>query len=343
MPLIIPDGFNIETFATGVPGARVIVQDGMGNFWVSRTSAGIVSQLEMGDDGKVKAVHDVFRGLNNPHGLAVDPERGMTLYIAEENKISRAYLYSDGPIETVAALPAAGRHYTRTLGFGPDGKLYVSIGSTCDVCVEKDPEIAAIISMNADGSDRQIVARGLRNSVFFDWNYVTGDLYATDMGRDQLGDDLPPEEVNIIRQGNHYGWPFCYGDRVRDISFQRSTEFDCSETVAPHLTMPAHIAPLGLTFIPEEGWPEEYWYDLLVAQHGSWNSTSKVGYKVVRLPLDAQGNSEGPAVDFVSGWLSGNTVYGRPVDVMAVPGGTLYITDDKAGVVYGVRINESPR
>lgn len=322
---------KIEVFARNLPGARVIARDSLGNFWVSRPGAGVVTQLEIGSGGMVVRQNDVLRGLRNPHGLAIDPS-GMTLYVAEETAMKKVSLYSDGPIETVAALPPGGRHTTRTIAWGPDDRIYVSIGSTCDACIEANPEHGSIISLFPDGSDRKTVATGLRNAVFFDWSYVTGALFATDMGRDDLGDDLPPEEVNIIAPGTHYGWPYCYGNRIRDALV--SGTFDCSTTVSPHIELPAHIAPLGLAFIPEEGWPEEWWYDLLVAEHGSWNSSVKVGYKIVRIPLNAEGKPEGKPVDFVTGFLQGDAVKGRPVDLMIEPGGTLYISDDKAGMIY---------
>lgn len=336
----LPREFTAEVFAANLPGARTIVQDGQGNFWVSQPGEGTVSRLEVDPEiGSVRAAPPVFKSLQRPHGLAVDPKRGMTLYIAEEHRIVRAPLYSDGTIEEVAALPEGGNHWTRSVGFGPDGRLYVSAGSTCNACIEGDDRRAAMFSMLPDGTDERIVATGLRNSVFFTWNPVDASLWATDMGRDHLGDSLPPEEVNVIRSGGHYGWPFCYGARVRDEDFQGWRPFDCATTVPPRIQLPAHTAPLGLAFIPEEGWPEEYWYDLIVALHGSWNSSVKVGYKLVRIPLDARGNVEGPAEDFMTGFLAGGDAWGRPVDVKAMPGGALYVTDDRAGVVYRVYKN----
>lgn len=333
MNLTVPPGMRAEIFASNLSGARDIVQDGFGNFWVSRPAAGVVTHLEM-SGSTVRAAYDIFRGLNGPHGLVIDYTTGIDLFIAEETEIKKARLYSDAPVQTIARLPAGGRHSTRTLGIGPDDRLYVSIGSTCDVCVEENELHGTIISMTKDGEDQKIVARGLRNAVFFTWSFVDGSMWATDMGRDMLGDDLPLEEVNKITEGAHYGWPFCYGDRVRDTSFQPTTHFDCATTVPPALTLPAHIAPLGLAFVTEEGWPEDYWYDLLVAEHGSWNSTTPVGYKVVRIPLDAHGNREGETVDFLTGFHTGSAVNGRPVEIMVQPGGTLFITDDKKGVVY---------
>lgn len=342
LPLTIPAGFRMETMATGLSNARVIVQDGFGNFWVSRPDAGVVTQLEMSGSTVVRA-NDVLRGLRKPHGLAIDPANGMDLYIAEETAIKHVPLYSDGPLTTVTTLPAGGRHTSRTIAFGPDGRLYVSIGSTCDVCVEENDLHGTIISLNTDGTDQRIEAGGLRNAVFFTWHPVDGSMWATEMGRDMLGNDLPPEEINVIHGGRTYGWPFCYGDRVRDMRFQPQTQADCTQTEPPRYTLPAHTAPLGLAFIPEEGWPEEYWYDLLVAQHGSWNSTTPVGYKIVRIPLDAQGNREGDTVDFISGFRAGGTVHGRPVDLVAQPGGILYITDDRRGVVYRMTTQSEAR
>jgi glucose/arabinose dehydrogenase len=326
---------RVEIFAKDLSGARVMVRDSFGNMWVSRPKAGVVTLLEM-SGSVVTNQYDVFRDLRNPHGLAMNNE-GTILYIAEETSIKKAILYSDAPVETIATLPAGGRHFTRTIGFGPDNRLYVSIGSTCDSCVEANELHGTIISMNEDGSDRRIFARGLRNAIFFDWSYVDGQMYATEMGRDTLGDVTPPDEIDRITEGANYGWPYCYGDRIRDERI--SKDYDCSATEPPHIALPAHVAPLGLAFIPEEGWPEEWWYDLLVAEHGSWNSSVKVGYKIVRIPLDAQGNQEGEPVDFLTGFLDGNTVKGRPVDLMIEPGGTLYVSDDGAGVVYKVNVN----
>ncbi|MEX2054788.1 MAG: PQQ-dependent sugar dehydrogenase [Candidatus Andersenbacteria bacterium] len=340
-PLTLPTGFSISIFADDLPGARVLVRDAFGNFWVSQPSQGTVSTIEV-RDGAAQAVHPVFRDLQNPHGLAVDPEQQTMLYIAEEEKVSRVPLYSDGSIEPILDLPAGGRHRTRTLGFGPDGRLYLSIGSTCDVCEEADPRHAAIFSFNPDGTDFKGFARGLRNAVFFSWSYLDGRMWATEMGRDMLGDDLPPDEINIIRADGDYGWPNCYGQNILDTDFHQDDHLhELAHCVEPyqlpsHIDLPAHSAPLGLAFIPEEGWPEEYWHDLLVAYHGSWNRTEPTGYKVVRLKLDEQGKYQG-SEDFITGWLDDDETLGRPVDLRAEPGGILYVSDDKAGVIYKVQ------
>ena len=215
----------------------------------------------------------------------------------------------------------------------------LSIGSTCDVCIENDERHAAIFSMNTDGTDFKKVASGLRNSVFFDWSYVDGRMWATEMGRDNLGDNLPPDEINIIESGKNYGWPFCYGKNILDTKFN-SSEISCSEKAPSHVDLQAHSAPLGLAFVPEEGWPEDYWYDLIVALHGSWNRSEPTGYKLVRIKLDAKGNYEGQE-DFVTGWLKPVQAQasGRPVDVRIFPGGTMYVSDDKAGAIYKINYN----
>ena len=337
-PLTLPQDFSISIFASDLEGARVIVQDGLGNFWLSRTKEGIISQLIV-RDGEVAEQHDIFKDLKRPHGLAVDPQDPFLLYFAEEDKISKVRLYSEGEPELIKALPEGGRHFTRTLMFGPDDKLYVSIGSSCDACQEEDNLRAKIFVMDRDGSGFEEFASGLRNAVFMDIEPITGKIWATEMGRDFLGDDLPPDEINIIEEGNDYGWPTCYGKNVHDEVFDAKTYdiYPCTEPekIQSHIDLPAHSAPLGLAFIPEEGWPEEYWYDLLVAYHGSWNRTEPTGYKVVRHRLDGEGNYLGEE-DFISGWLSEEGALGRPVDILTQVGGIMYITDDKAGVVYKI-------
>lgn len=338
--LKVPDGFQMSVFADGLPGARVIVQDPLGNFWVSRPSDGVVTTLEMNQDGSVARKTDVFKGLNYPHGLALD---GTMLYVAESNRISRAPLYSERGLEKIADLPGTGGHVSRTIAFGPDGRLYVSIGSSCNVCHEENQMRAKIFSMKKDGSDLKEVARGLRNSVFFTWSYVDGRMWATDMGRDLLGDDLPPDEINIIRQGKNYGWPNCYGKNIHDDAFDKNTYIrnPCMEPfeMPSHVDLQAHSAPLGLAFVPEEGWPEKYWHNLIVAYHGSWNRSAPTGYKLVRIKLDAMGKYLGTE-DFITGWLKDGKAIGRPVDILARPGGTAFITDDFAGVIYKLNLKK---
>lgn len=368
MPLAIPHGFSIEVFAKDLPGARVMAFDPFGNLWVSQTSQGTISLVEV-QEGKAVRHGPVLRGLENPHGLAFDPKFPSSLYFAEEDKISRVAVYSDGKPEQIVDLPSGGGHFTRTISFGPadstsppqagptssphDDRLYVSIGSSCNVCVERDSRRAKIFSMNRDGSDFREFARGLRNTVFFTWSEVDGRMWGTDMGRDLIGEDFPPDEINIIEANKNYGWPYCYGKNIQDQTFSRSADgLICNEKTGgqeqpSHIDIPAHSAPLGLAFVPEStAWPEEYWHDLFVAYHGSWNRDKPAGYKVVRMKLDANGNFLG-AEDFIAGWLpenilargplAGEIALGRPVHIIIQPNGTMYISDDKAGVIYKVR------
>ena len=336
LPLQIPAGFHLSILAKNLSGVRVLALDPYGNLWVSRPSAGVVTSLEV-RDGKVVASQDIFRGLNKPHGLVFDPQSPFTLYIAEEDKISRTTVYSDAPLEKIADLPTGGRHTTRTLLFGSDNRLYVSIGSSCDVCNESDPRRAAVYVLNKDGSDFQPYATGLRNAVFLTLNPWTQQIWTTEMGRDYLGDNLPPDEINILQAGGNYGWPTCYGKNIHDTDFDQNVYIraPCSEPfeIPSYIDLPAHSAPLGLAFFPET-WPKEYQNDLLVAYHGSWNRTEPTGYKIVRLDFDASGNYVG-SKDFVSGWLTkSGSALGRPVDILIQDNGLIYISDDKAGVVY---------
>jgi glucose/arabinose dehydrogenase len=339
-PLTLPDGFDISVAAKGLNGVRVMAFDDRGNLWVSQTSEGVVTRLRVNTStGDFDLKEDVFTGLRKPHGLAFDYRDYSKLYIAEEHRVVVADLSAGSVIQKIADLPTeGGGHSTRTIEFGPDGRLYVSIGSSCNVCNESDERRSAIYSMNADGSDFKQFARGLRNAVFFDWSYVDGRMWATEMGRDFLGNNSPPDELNVIQEGANYGWPYCYGKNVRDTNFG-GTQGDnpCVEPAFMPSTvdLQAHSAPLGLAFVPEEGWPEDMWYNLIVAYHGSWNRTEPTGYKLVKIKLDAQGNYSGTE-DFITGWLTPDGVLGRPVDVLIQPGGVMYVSDDKAGVVYKI-------
>lgn len=338
LPLTLPEGFSLSYFAKNLASPRVLTWDPQGTLLASIPSQGkVVALPDSNSDGVSDEMITVIEGLNLPHGLAFYDGK---LYVAETNQIA-VYDYhvetrKAGNKKKLVDLPAGGNHFSRTIGFGPDGKLYVSIGSSCNVCVEKDPRRAKIYVSNPDGTDFRAYASGLRNSVFFVWHPVSGDMWATDMGRDLLGDNTPFEEVNIIRDGGFYGWPYCYNNNVHDRSFDSSdaAQKKCAESVAPHITFQAHSAPLGLAFIPDN-WPKEYRGDLLVSYHGSWNRSDPTGYKVVRFDLDARLNSIGES-DFLSGFLEKAGATGRPVDVLFDTKGVLFITDDKSGVIYRI-------
>lgn len=343
LPLKLPAGFSISIFAKNLPGARVMAFDRFGNMWVSRTSDGAVALLEVGDDGNVRNQGDVFRDLKKPHGLAFDPELGTRLFIAEENRVRAFATYSEDPGSTILdGLPSAGGHFTRTIAFGPDGKLYISIGSSCNVCHESDEKRAAILRFDLGTKVSEIFARGLRNTVFFGWHPSTKAMWGTEMGRDWLGDDTPPDEINVIEEGKNYGWPNCYGKNIHDNDFDKNT-YIRNPCMAPFETpsvidIPAHSAPLGLAFIPQDSkWPKEYWGNLLVAFHGSWNRTKPTGYKVVRYVFNEQGTVSSEQ-DFISGWLTSEGALGRPVDILVKADGTMYLSDDKAGVIYRIAV-----
>ncbi|MFA6106792.1 MAG: PQQ-dependent sugar dehydrogenase [Patescibacteria group bacterium] len=343
LPLSLLAGFSISIFADNLPGARVIEFDRAGNIYLSRTGEGRITFIEI-KDGKKVSQKDIFSGLDGPHGLAFDPEKPEILYFAEENRISRVdagKLLAGEKVnpEKIADLPFGAGHSTRTLIFGRDGRLYVSIGSSCNVCNEADNRRAKIFSMNKDGSDFREYARGLRNSVFMALHPKTGEIYATEMGRDLLGDNLPPDEINIIKDKGNYGWPICYGKNIHDTVFDKNTYIrnPCAEPFeTPSLIdLPAHSAPLGLAFIPEEGFGNDLAGNLLVAFHGSWNRSRKTGYKVVMIKINEKG--EGQIEDFITGWLTvKEEVLGRPVDIKIGPDKAIFITDDNRGVIYRV-------
>ncbi len=352
--LSFADRMTVSVFAKDLGGPRVLAFDPDGTLLVSLPARGeIVALPDDNADGAADRVIVVASGLNRPHGMAF---RQSTLYVGETNQVA-VFDYDEkikkaSNKKKVIDLPAGGNHVTRTIGFGPDGRLYISVGSSCNVCEEKDSRRAKILvaevgsgqkgsgSRDFQGLTPTIFAAGLRNSVFFTWHPKTREMWATDMGRDLIGDNIPPEEVNIVKQDGNYGWPYCWGNRVHDDDFDPSGTFVdfCKTTEPPHIAFQAHSAPLGLAFIPDS-WPAEYRGDLLVSFHGSWNRTEPTGYKVARFDLDQNGKSLGES-DFISGWLpaggSAGDVTGRPVDLLFDAQGTLFISDDKAGSVYRV-------
>lgn len=345
-PLQIPDGFRLSVFASGMSKPRDIVRDPNGTLLVSDMGAGIVYALA---DANADTVADensiLLSGLNTPHGLALNcAGETCTLYVATTERVT-AYEYDPAVSKAsnprmIVDLPTGGQHTTRSLLFLPDRadhQLLISIGSSCNACEEDDERRAAIVAVNADGSDPKLYATGLRNSVFMTEDPSTRGVWATEMGRDLLGDDLPPDEINRIEDDANYGWPQCYGKNVHDNSYEKYKATDCNGAepvfTPSHIDLPAHSAPLGIAFFPEE-WGSEYKNNFLVAYHGSWNRSTPTGYSIVRLRLDAQQQLESEE-DFISGWLvSVKESLGRPVDVLITQDKKIYISDDKAGVVY---------
>lgn len=346
LPLHLPDGFRITLFTQKPLGSiRFMAYSPDGILFISKPSTqglyqgkgggSIFALADKDQDGKADEVVTVLSSLQNlPHGLVF---YNGYLYIAEEDQVSRYLYQGNGKVGErevlISGLPAGAGHVSRTIDFSPTGKMYVSIGSSCNVCKVSDRRRAAIWEYNPDGSEGRVYAEGLRNAVGFIFHPQTGQMWATDNGRDHLGDDLPPDEINIIQAGKHYGWPYCFGKKVVDPEFGNNTF--CPNTEPSTYDMPAHSAALGLRFIQSPKFPKEWQGDLLVAYHGSWNRNQPTGYKVVR--LNVEGDKIVGEEDFISGWLEpGNTVHGRPVDLIFDASGTLYISDDKAGVVYRV-------
>jgi glucose/arabinose dehydrogenase len=269
------------------------------------------------------------------------------LYVAESNALSLFdYNLETGALTNKTKLAdidfsKSDRHFTRSLLFLPapeNNTLLISVGSTCNVCAEGEKDNGKILAYNTMTKKLSVFATGLRNAPFMTLDPIKGRVFATEMGRDGLGDDTPPDEINIIEKGKNYGWPICYGKNIHDTDFDKNVYIrnPCMEPFETQsfIDLQAHSAPLGLTFIGEEGWPEAYWYNLLVAEHGSWNRTEPVGYKVERITMDAKGAYLGKE-DFITGWLtSDGSKLGRPADIQAFPGGLVYITDDLLGVVY---------
>lgn len=316
LPLNIPDGYALSVYASGLNDPRDLVLDPNGIVLVSEPAAGRVVALE----GEKKT--EVAGGLNKPHGLVFDADK---LFVGETDKLE-VFDYSPDIHKAangrkILDLPGGGEHFTRSLLI-KDNKLYVSIGSDCNACQEKDPRRASIWWSNLDGSNFKLYASGLRNAVFMAVNPVTNEIWATNMGRDYLGDNVPPDTVNIIKSGANYGWPWCYGNKITDGETNPgNSKYDCSQMESPKIEIQAHSAPLGLAFMGS---------DLLIAYHGSWNRTVPTGYKIVKY-------SNGKLEDFITGWLTpSGDVLGRPVDIL-VNNNDVYISDDKAGVIYLLR------
>jgi glucose/arabinose dehydrogenase len=342
----VPDGFSIGVWADGLPPTpRFMRMTPAGDLLLSAPRTGAVLLVARDSDGDRRSDGHrlLVEGLNRPHGVEL---RDGWLYIGETDAIARIRFDAasgqvSGELERiVTGLPGGGNHWTKTLRFGPDGWLYMHVGSTCNVCLEEDERRATLMRFRPDGSDGEIFATGLRNSVGFDWQPGTGRLYATDNGRDLLGDDFPPCELNEIVAGGFYGWPIANGDRVPDPDFGEGQAERIAASIPPVHPFRAHNAPLGITFVRGDRVPEAYRGAALVALHGSWNRTEKDGYKVVSLHFDEDGRIE--ERDFAVGWERDEDVIGRPVDVVEGLDGAFYVSDDYAGVIWRIAWGEEP-
>ena len=339
--LKVPPGFAIDVFADKVGSVRFMAVDPAGTLLVSEPSAGRVLALpDKNGRGKADSVQTVVTGLDQPHGLAFHEG---ALYVAETSRVQR-FAYDSATMKAtqptlLTRLPAGGGHWTRTVVFGPDGLMYVSVGSSCNVCRESDKRRAAVLRFNADGSGETIFASGLRNAVGLAFHPTTGVLWATVNERDWRGDDVPPDYVTELREGAAHGWPDCMtvrGRVITDTSFAKGAT--CDKVTPPTVEIQAHSAPIGLAFYTGTQFPEEYRGSLFVAYRGSWNRSLPTGYKIVRLRLR---DGQPPAVeDFATGWLEGTSAWGRPVDLVVGRDGALYLSDQGAGRIY--RITHRP-
>lgn len=331
--LTVPKGWKAELFVSGVPSARFFSLRDDGVIFLSLSKEGrVVALPDDNKDGVADTVVTVLSGLDYPHGLVWN---NGWLYVAETTRIMRYKDLNGDYIPdltqgVVSNLPAGGNHISRSIAIGPDNMLYVSVGSSCNVCVD-DPHRAAILRYTLNGEKEETYATGLRNAVGIVFNPQTGDLLGTDNGRDFLGDNEPPDEVNIIKEGANYGWPACFGDKRQDPDLKPSADY-CANTESPYLNLPAHSAPLGLGFLSGNKLPADYKGSLLVAFHGSWNRSAPTGYKVIRARVTPTGESV--VDDFASGWLVSGAAWGRPVDVIQGADGAVYVSDDSAGAVY---------
>ncbi len=334
----VPDGFSLELYAGEVPRARFLRFTPAGDLLVSRPGAGDILLLrrDADGDGHPDARETLIAGLNRPLGLDIN---GDWLYIAESNRIGRIRFDSGSGTVTgdiqplVEGLSDNGNHWSKTLRIGPDQKLYLAQGSTCNICEEDDPRRATMMRFELDGSRAAIIATGLRNSVGFDWAPWSGALYATDNGRDMLGDDFPPCELNRIEPDGFYGWPYFNGDNIPDPDMGDDPLAGQRAPIPPAHGFRPHNAPLGITFLNADGLPPEYRRSALAALHGSWNRSSPDGYKVVSLHWTEDGIEER---DFLTGFLEDGDISGRPVDVAQGPDGDIFISDDYAGAIYRV-------
>ena len=332
----LPPGFEIKIYASGVKGARSMALSPKGTLFVGTRGEGqVYAVVDRNKDHIADEVITLAEGLNMPNGVAF---RNGSLYVAEIDRVLRfdnieTRLY-DSPVPLVIndKFPKDGHHGWKFIRFGLDGKLYVPVGAPCNICEPDENRYAVIMRMNPDGSGLETFARGIRNSVGFDWHPETKELWFTDNGRDWLGDDLPPDELNRVpRSGMHFGYPYCHGGDIADPEYGHKRK--CSEFVPPVVKLGPHVAALGMRFYTGEMFPSKY-RGIFIAQHGSWNRSTPIGYRVMQVHIE--NNREISYESFAEGWLQGRHAWGRPVDVLVMPDGALLVSDDYADVIYRI-------
>ena len=336
--ITLPAGFRIDVFASNVKNARSLARGAKGTIFVGTRAAGNVYALvDANNDNRAERVVTIASGLTMPNGVAY---RDGALYVAEISRVHRfdrieETLEAPKSVVVNDTFPTDRHHGWKFIAFGPDGWLYVPVGAPCNVCDRSgtDRRYASITRMRPDGSGVEVYAEGVRNTVGFDWHPETKALWFTDNGRDMLGDDLPPDELNTApKAGMHFGFPYCHAGTIPDPEFGKGRP--CSEFAPPARPLGPHVAALGMRFYTGSMFPPQYRRQIFIAEHGSWNRSQKIGYRVMLVRLD--GNKVVSYEPFAEGWLQGQSDWGRPVDVMVMPDGALLVSDDKADAVYRI-------
>ncbi len=335
----LPKGFSIKLYAE-VPGARSMTISPDGVLFVGTRSDKVFAVKDENNDGRADKIYTIASGLNSPNGVAFADGN---LYVATISTILRFdNIESDlskppSPITVYDKFPTDKHHGWKFIAFGPDGKLYVPVGAPCNICESKNPVYASITRMNKDGSGFEIFAKGIRNTVGFDWNPETKNLWFTDNGRDMLGENVPEDELNTApKAGMHFGYPYCHQGNILDPEFGKNK--NCDDYVAPVERMGPHVAALGMRFYTASQFPQEYKNQIFVALHGSWNRSEAIGYKVMSVKIDSSGKASKSA--FAEGWLQPDgKVLGRPVDVQVMKDGSLLVSDDYSGAIYRITYN----
>jgi len=333
----MPPGFKISLYAR-VPGARSMALSPGGVLFVgTRQDGRVYAAVDRDQDNTADEVVTVAKDLHSPNGVAF---RNGSLYVAEVSRVLRfdkieAHLKDPpAPVVVNSSFPTDEHHGWKYIAFGPDGSLYVPVGAPCNVCEREDPRYASIMRMTPDGGELEVYARGIRNTVGFDWHPQTGVLWFTDNGRDWMGDDAPPDELNRApEKGMHFGFPYCHAGKIPDPEYGANRS--CSEFQLPAIALGPHVASLGMKFYTGSMFPAQYRNQIFIAEHGSWNRTEPIGYRISLVRLEAN-----RAVDysvFAQGWLQQDRAWGRPVDVLVMPDGALLVSDDRAGAVYRIR------
>lgn len=336
----LPDGFAISFYAKGVEGARSLERGAEGTIFVgSRDAGNVYALVDQDDDHQTEKVRKIDENLKSPNGVAF---RNGDLYVAEINRVLKYENIEQNlgtppePVVITDNLPDESHHGWKYIAFGPDDKLYVPVGAPCNVCLKDDKRFSSLLRMDPDGSNMEVYASGIRNTVGFDWHPQNDVLWFTDNGRDWMGDNKPPDELNKApEKGLHFGFPFCHGGDIPDPKF--GNKRDCSEFTPPVQKLGPHVAALGMTFYQGDMFPAEYNNQIFIAEHGSWNRSTKIGY---RITLVRHGGKRTSYDTFINGWEEDGKVRGRPVDVMNLPDGSLLISDDHANAVYRVTYND---